>query len=118
MKNQFKKNAEKKKAGCGVRIRPIFRVCSYGDYLRVPFLATGDVFVVVDIGFVAGLTAVVDAGAAVVAAGLVAGAAPVVVVVGSGSFTGVIGVVGFGTGFEVTVAMYASRPSFLLNRPS
>ena len=53
---------------------------------------------VVDMGFVAGLAAVVEAGAAL------AGAAPVVVV-GSGSFTGVIGDVGSGTGLAVTVAI-------------
>ncbi len=79
----------------------------------------------VDIGFVAAAAAgLALAGAEVVdfvaaaAAGFAVAGAEVVVVVGSGSFTGVTGVVGFGSGFAVAEAIYASRPSFLLNRPS
>ena len=85
----------------------------------------------VDIGFVVAAAAglalagaeVVDFVAAAAAGFAAAGVeveveVVVVVVVGSGSFTGVTGVVGFGSGFAVAEAIYASRPSFLLNRPS
>ena len=81
------------------RIRPILGLQCW-TYYRVPFLATGAfVVTLVDIGFVAGLTAVV------VGVDDEFGAAPVVVFTGSGSLTGVTGVVGLGTGFAVTVAM-------------
>ena len=80
---------------CSVCIRPIFRFIEFvGNYLRVPFFATDVLTGIVDIGFV--VTA---------AAGLADAGAEVVVVVGSGSSTGVTGVVGFGKGFAAADAM-------------
>jgi hypothetical protein len=95
-------------------IRPIFRF-SGRNYFLVPFFATVDLVVgaTVDIGLV-GVVVVAAAGFAEAGAAVLV----VVVVVGSGSLTGVTGEVGLVSGFAVTVAMYASIPSFLPKRPS